>query len=64
MSEYRAQIIDKAINKIKLAGDSLNEMNSFALDFDEGVENAIIHLNKVIQYLTAKSKLEREKINA
>jgi hypothetical protein len=64
MSEYRAEIINRARNKIRLASDSLNDMNSFALEFDEGIENAVIHLNKVIQYLTAKSKLESETINA
>jgi hypothetical protein len=64
MSQYRAETINRARNKIRLASDSLNEMNSFAIEFDEGIEFAVIQLNKVIDYLTATSKLESEKLNA
>jgi hypothetical protein len=64
MSEYRAEIINRSRNKIRVATDSLNEMNSFALEFDEGIDFAVMQLNKVINYLTAISKLESEKTNA
>jgi hypothetical protein len=64
MSEYRAETINRARNKIRLASDSLNEMNSFAIEFDEGIEFAVMQLNKVINYLTAISKIESEKLNA
>jgi len=64
MSEYRAEIINRSRNKIRVATDSLNEMNSFAMEFDEGIDFAVIQLNKVIDYLTAISKLESEKLDA
>ena len=64
MSEYRAEIINRSRNKIRVATDSLNEMNSFALEFDEGIEFVVMQLNKVINYLTAISKIESEKTNA
>jgi hypothetical protein len=64
MSEYRAEIINRARNKVRLASDSLNEMNSFAIEFDDGIEFAVMQLNKVINYLTAISKMESEKTNA
>jgi hypothetical protein len=64
MSEYRAEIINRARNKVRLASDSLNEMNAFAIEFDEGIEFAVMQLNKVINYLTAISKLESEKADA
>jgi hypothetical protein len=53
MSEYRAEIINRSRNKIRVATDSLNEMNSFAMEFDEGIDFAVMQLNKVINYLTA-----------
>jgi hypothetical protein len=64
MSEYRAEIINRSRNKIRVATDSLNEMNAFALEFDEGIDFAVMQLNKVINYLTAISKLESEKADA
>jgi len=64
MSQYKAETINRARNKIRLASDSLNEMNAFALEFDEGIEFAVMQLNKVINYLTAISKLESEKADA
>jgi hypothetical protein len=64
MSEYRAEIINRSRNKIRVATDSLNEMNSFAMEFDEGIDFAVMQLNKVINYLTAISKLESEKLDA
>jgi hypothetical protein len=64
MSEYRAEIINRSRNKIRVATDSLNEMNSFAMEFDEGIDFAVVQLNKVIDYLTAISKLESEKLDA
>jgi hypothetical protein len=39
-------------------------MNSFAIEFDEGIDFAVMQLNKVINYLTAISKLESEKADA
>jgi hypothetical protein len=64
MSQYKAETINRARNKIRLASDSLNEMNAFALEFDEGIDFAVMQLNKVINYLTAISKLESEKLDA
>ncbi len=64
MSEYRAEIINRSRNKIRVATDSLNEMNYFAIEFDEGIDFAVMQLNKVINYLTAISKLESEKADA
>jgi hypothetical protein len=64
MSQYKAETINRARNKIRLASDSLNEMNAFALEFDEGIDFAVMQLNKVINYLTAISKLESEKADA
>lgn len=64
MSQYRAEVINRSRNKIRVATDSLNEMNAFALEFDEGIDFAVMQLNKVINYLTAISKLESEKASA
>jgi hypothetical protein len=60
----KTDIMHNAMMKLRTASDQLNEMNAFSVEFDEGIEFAVMQINKVIQYLSAVSKTESELSNA
>lgn len=57
----KIETINVARNKLRLASTQLNEMNAFSLELDEGIDFAVMQIEKVIQYLTARSIAESEK---
>jgi len=57
----KIETINVARNKLRVASTQLNEMNAFSLELDEGIDFAVMQIEKVIQYLTARSIAESEK---
>jgi hypothetical protein len=57
----KIETINTARNKLRVASTQLNDMNAFSLEFDEGIDFAVVQIEKVIQYLTARSIAESEK---
>lgn len=57
----KIETINVARNKLRIASTQLNEMNAFSLELDEGIDFAVMQIEKVIQYLTARSIAESEK---
>ena len=57
----KIETINVARNKLRLASTQLNEMNAFSLELDEGIDFAVMQIEKVIQYLTARVATESEK---
>jgi hypothetical protein len=60
----KKDIMHNAMIKLRTASDQLNEMNAFSVEFDEGIDFAVMQINKIIQYLSAATKLESELSNA
>lgn len=60
----KLNIMQVARNKIRVATDQLNYLNDFSVEVDEGLGFATLQLEKVIQYLTARTQMESEKQNA
>lgn len=60
----KLNIMQVARNKIRVATDQLNYLNDFSVEADEGLGFATLQLEKVIQYLTARTQMESEKQNA
>jgi hypothetical protein len=60
----KKDIMHNAMMKLRTASDQLNEMNAFSVEFDEGIDFAVMQINKIIQYLSAATKLEGELSNA
>lgn len=60
----KLKIMQVARNKIRVATDQLNYLNDFSVEVDEGIGFATLQLEKVIQYLTARTQMESELSNA
>lgn len=58
----KIDVMQNAMMKLRTAADQLNEMNAFSVEFDEGIEFAVMHIEKVISYLSARKQIEGEKV--
>jgi hypothetical protein len=58
----RTDVMQNAMMKLRIAADQLNEMNAFSVEFDEGIDFVVEHLNKMITYLSARKQIEGEKV--
>lgn len=56
------QVMQNSMMKLRTVADQLNEMNAFSVEFDEGIDFLVLHLNKMISYLSARTKVEGEKV--